>query len=139
VPGQFMVQTSPPQGGGPGDSLPHSRPRRRDAAVQDAVIMVTFCQNNGCRPPCAIAVRSVVNLAFACLLFPAAAVTAGVTAYRAFRSLAAGKRWTQRRRRLFGLYAVQVRNGTRHLGALRPTSLSQSVEGSPVKLQAEHS
>ena len=52
--------------------------------------------------------RSVVNLALACLLVPATAGTACVTAYRCFRSLAANKRWTQRRRRLFGLYALQV-------------------------------
>jgi hypothetical protein len=58
-----------------------------------------------CVVPC-----SVVNLVFACILFPAAAVTAGVTAYRGLRSVAAGKRWTQRRRRLFGLYAGQVSN-----------------------------
>ena len=52
---------------------------------------------------------SVVNLAVACVLFPATASAAAVTAYRGFRSLAAHKRWTQRRRRLFGLYALQVR------------------------------
>jgi len=51
---------------------------------------------------------SVVNLALACLLLPAAASTACVVARRCLLSLAASKRWTQRRRRLFGLYATQV-------------------------------
>lgn len=62
-----------------------------------------------CPHPSSCASCSVVNLAKACLLVPTAASVALVTAYRCFRSLSAHKRWTQRRRRLFGLYATQVR------------------------------
>jgi hypothetical protein len=51
---------------------------------------------------------SAVNVAFAALLLPAALVTALWTAVRCFQGIAARKRWTQRRRRLAGLYAAQV-------------------------------
>jgi hypothetical protein len=57
---------------------------------------------------CSLGACSIVNLILACVLVPATASIALVTAYMSFRSLAAHKRWTQRRRRLFGMYALQV-------------------------------
>lgn len=58
------------------------------------------------QPPAVLC--STVNMVFAAVLFPATCATAAWTTYRCIGGLAAHKRWTQRRRRLFGVYAVQV-------------------------------